>query len=256
MGFPVWLTLTPFFFIMQEKISGIVIDIVRHNDRHNIVTLFTRSRGRIAFLSPVGKGKSGAMRAARIAPLAWLDSDINFRASRSLQVLSNVGLHRVWRNLYFDPVRSSLILFLAEFLNKLLRVCAPDPEAFDYIADSLTRLDVADTGISNFHIAFLIGMLRYSGIPPLVDDYCPGKWLDMRAGSLCVDCPVHPDYLTPADTARFISLLDMDMENAAGFPLSGADRSEILQMVLRYYSVHLPGILPLKTAAVLREIFS
>ncbi|MDE6682692.1 MAG: recombination protein O N-terminal domain-containing protein, partial [Muribaculaceae bacterium] len=49
-----------------ERVTGIVTDIVRHNDRHNIVTLFRRSRGRVSFLSPAGSGKAGRARNARL----------------------------------------------------------------------------------------------------------------------------------------------------------------------------------------------
>ena len=73
-----------------EKIRGIVIDVIKHNDRHNVVTLFTRDRGRIAFLSPVGSGKSARMRNARLLPLSVIETDVNMRQNRELQLLGAV----------------------------------------------------------------------------------------------------------------------------------------------------------------------
>ena len=64
---------------MLEKIEGFVIDIVRHNDRHNVVSLYTRSRGRMAFLVPVGKSRQGKARNAVITNMACLTADINIR---------------------------------------------------------------------------------------------------------------------------------------------------------------------------------
>ncbi|MCH5214888.1 MAG: recombination protein O N-terminal domain-containing protein, partial [Muribaculaceae bacterium] len=52
---------------MIERLEGIVTDLVKHNDTHNVVTLFTRTRGRMAFLVPVGKSKSGKMRNALLS---------------------------------------------------------------------------------------------------------------------------------------------------------------------------------------------
>lgn len=90
---------------MTEKITAIVIDITRHNDKLNIVTLFTRSRGRISFLSPAGSGKMGRLRHSRLQPLAAIEADINFRQTAELQRLGTFALYTVWNNLYFDPVK-------------------------------------------------------------------------------------------------------------------------------------------------------
>ncbi|MDE6842842.1 MAG: recombination protein O N-terminal domain-containing protein [Muribaculaceae bacterium] len=38
----------------------------RHNDRHNVVTLFTRQRGRVAFLSTAGSSRSASRIPARL----------------------------------------------------------------------------------------------------------------------------------------------------------------------------------------------
>lgn len=241
---------------MIEKLTGIVIDIVRHNDRHNVVTLFTRSRGRVSFLSPVGKGRSGAMRSARIAPLAWLDAEVNFRPTRSLQMLSGVALHSVWHSLYFEPVKQSLIFFISEFLNRLLRVCAEDAGMFDYITGFLEALDSAGEGVENYHLAFLVGLMTHAGIHPMFDDREKCAWLDMRAGCLCSERPAHSDFLTPEDTALFIRLSDLSLDNSSSLRISGSERSRVLSLLLRYYNTHLPGILPIRSADILREIFS
>ena len=111
---------------MTEKITAFVLDVTRHNDRHNVVTLYSRTRGRISFLSPCGSGKSGKLRQARLLPLAVIDADINFRQTSELQKLGAFSLHHVWSDIYFHPVKRLVALFLSEFLNRLLRASMPD----------------------------------------------------------------------------------------------------------------------------------
>ncbi|MCM1475276.1 MAG: recombination protein O N-terminal domain-containing protein [Muribaculaceae bacterium] len=240
---------------MQEKISGFVIDIVRHNDRHNVVTLFSRSRGRVAFLSPVGKGSRGAGRAARIAPLAWLDAEVNFRPGRDLQILSGVSLHRVWHRLYFDPLRTPLVIFISDFLNRLLRVSAPDEFTFDYIASFLSFLDSTLHSTANLHLSLLLGLLEFMGISPLLQNLKPGQWLDMRAGLPSDVRPSHPDYLSPSDVVRLPDLMRMQPINAHLFRLTSDQRVYILNNLLKYYQIHLPGILPIKSLPILQSLF-
>lgn len=147
---------------MTEKITAIVIDITRHNDKLNIVTLFTRSRGRISFLSPAGSGKMGRLRHSRLQPLAAIEADINFRQTAELQRLGTFALYTVWNNLYFDPVKRLVALFISEFLNKLLRATMPDEALWDFILNSISLLDNLP-GVSPISISH--SSHRYSHLP-------------------------------------------------------------------------------------------
>lgn len=240
---------------MQEKITGIVIDIVKHSDRHNVLTLFTRERGRVAFLAPLGKTQKARMRLSRLAPLAVVGADVNFKGTRDLQFLPDVTPVRVWRTLYFNPVKSSLVMFLMEFLNRLLRSEAPDPASFDFIIRSLEILDADGPVSPNFHIAFLLGMMHPAGIAPFAEGYESGYCFDMRAAQYARFRPMHSDYI-PAALAGFLPLLlRMNFRNMSAFRFSGDDRSRILGLLLRYYAVHLPGVASLKSPDILRDLF-
>lgn len=245
---------------MLQRLSGIVLAVVKHSDRHNVVTLFTRERGRVALLAPAsGRGK-GAVK-SRLLPLAWIESEVNFKGNRELQNLSAVSTVRVWRTLYFDPVKSSLVMFMSEFLDRLLRTSAPDPATFDYITAFLSCLDTETRSVSNHHIAFLMGMLPFAGIMPTVPEHRElgeegSEWFDMRSAAFSPLRPAHPDRLTPAEGALMLKLLRINPQNASRYRFSGADRSRILGAILRYYDVHLPGTSRLRTLPILRSLFS
>ena len=64
---------------MREKVRGILLHTIRHNERSNILTFFTEGRGRMAFVSPAGSSKTARMRNARLAPLAIVESVIILR---------------------------------------------------------------------------------------------------------------------------------------------------------------------------------
>ena len=125
----------------------------------------------MAFLSPVGSGKLGRMRSARLLPLSVVDADVNIRQSRELQLLGAVTPAEIWHDLYFNPVKSSIALFLSEFLNRYLRDASPDPAAWDFILASIRVLDEKKQGLANFHIWFLVRFLDIAGIAPDLHDY-------------------------------------------------------------------------------------
>ncbi len=244
------------FAVMTEKILGIVLDITRHSDRHSILTLFTRSRGRVSFLFPLGGGKSGRLRQARIQPMGIIETDVNFKGSAELQRLGAFAPAEVLTDIYFNPVKRMMTLFLSEFLNRLLRATMPDPTLWDYVAGSMRLLDRMQQGVADFHIVFLSSLLPFAGIQPDGSDYEPGMVFDMQAGRFSDRIPPHSDYLI-GEEARFASILNrVTFANVRALKLNGALRNRILQKLLHYYAIHYPGTSNLKSLAVLHEVFT
>lgn len=240
---------------MTEQFIGIVTDIVRHNDSNDIVTLYTRTRGRICFVSPVSTGKSGRLRKARIRPLSVIEGTANFRENKDIQRLGKISLAEVWHDIYFDPYKSAVALFLTDFLNRYFRNASPDEPAFDFLLNSLRILDsgMADTG--NFHITFLINFFPYAGISPDMSSFKAGDYFDLQGGSTIDHRPSHSNYLSASDTIFLRKLLRINFSNSRFFKFSRKDRGEILAKLLKYYSIFFPGVENIRSLDVLMELF-
>lgn len=246
---------------MIERIEGIVTDIVRHNDKHNVVTLFTRRRGRMAFLVPVGSSKTGRMRNAAIQLMAVLTADVNIREGKELYSLRQVQPLRLWHGIYTHPVKSALLFFLTEFCNRLLRQYPADEKLWSYLISALELLDgLEGRSLANFHLAFLIRLLPLVGIEPPAVRWEAKERFDMLSGEMVgAD---HPDFLRrrvflSEQESRMIPLLmRMNFRNMTLFHLTTTDRNHILDRLLAYYSIHLPMPTDYRTLPVLRELFT
>lgn len=238
-----------------EKILGIVTDVVRHSDRHNVVTLYTRHQGRVSLLSSAGNGKTARLRNASLMPLSVISADINFHPTRELQFLGKFSREALWKDLYFNPVKSAIGMFLSEFLNTYLRQSAPDPNLWDFIVRSVARLDGMDRGLANFHLAFLIEFLGPAGIRPDLSEWRDDAWFDMRGGVMTLLPPGHRDSMSPAESAVLPLLSRMNLRTAPLFRFSAAQRRRLLQGLLHYYSLHFPGLSNLRSPSVLAEVF-
>lgn len=256
---------------MIEKITAIVIDITRHNDKHNVVTLYSRSRGRLSFLSSVGSGKAGKLRQARLQPLAVVDADINFKPNAELQKLGSFSLHNVWTDIYFHPMKRMMILFLSEFLNKLLRASMPDPSLWDYLYQSISLLDNTEGNFGNFNIAFLSSLLPFAGIQPDPTKYNPGYIFNMQTGNFTPDFleadflpsserlsySQSKGYILRGDEAKIAALLcRINFFNVRILKLDRTSRYNIIQKLLQYYSIHFPGSGNLKSLEILHDLLS
>ena len=241
---------------MTEKIEGIVLGVIRHSDRHNIVTLFTRERGRMSFIVRTGSGKTARMQNARLQPLSLIEADVNINPTKELVALTRFSSPITWKTLYFHPVKQSLTLFLQEFLDKLMRSSAPDPVLYEFLVRSVAFIDAAPTDCCpNLHIAFLAGLLVPMGIAPNLEDFQPGDWFDMRGGEFIAERPLHSDRLIPADAARLPLLSRMTMRNASRFRFNAEERSRLLQLLVRYYAIHFPGLGHLNSLDILKEVY-
>lgn len=231
-----------------------MIGVVRHNERSNIVTLYTRQQGRVVCVAParkVGSKLPGMML------LSVVEADIRWRPAAELQRLNTYGVKRTWPRIYASPVKTTLVLFLSEFLGRVLRESAADEGMWRFINDSLEILELAHRNTAaNFHIVFLAMIADFLGISPDVTDYSEGKWFDMRSVQFTFGKPAHGDVLPPSEARMVPVLTRLTYANARGLKLTGADRSALVSAMLRYYGLHLPGVDTLKSVAVLSECFT
>ncbi len=246
---------------MKEHISGIVLGTVKHSDRHNVTNIYTRERGRMAFLSPAGASKSSRQTAARLQPLSIIEAEASISPTRELHILSSILPLKVWKTLYYDPFKSSVAIFLSEFLMKLLREAPSEPRLWDFIANSMTILDATENRIAaaNFHITFLVSLSYMMGIQPDVSGYRDGMEFDMKSGSMAYPFSAisHNGIRLDTNKTSFLpTLLRINYANARHFRFSGKERSELIDYILKYYGLHFPGSDNLKSLEIMKEIFS
>lgn len=240
---------------MTEKIVALVLNVRKYNDKNVIVTMYTRSRGRLSFISPTGTGKASNARRARLQPLSFISTDLNYKPGAELQRLGSVTLVEPWNDLYFNDTKRALSLFLSEFLYRLLNATMAEEDLFDFLIDSLRLLDRMESGVEDFHIPFLVSMLSFAGIQPDVSGFADDKIFDFNSGSFQYPEEAGPVVLSPMESKEVRLISRLNFNNIKKIRLNNISRRQILYGLLNYYSFHYPGLNSLKTVDVLREVF-
>ena len=247
---------------MKEKITGIVLSTVRHSDRHKVTGVYTRERGRMAFLTPAGASRQSRQTAACFQPLSVVEAQVSVNPTRELHIPSAVARAEVWRTIYYEPAKMTVAMFLSEFLGRLLHDSPAEPSLWDFIMQSIKLLDTIDdeASIANFHITFLIGLMRLTGIFPDLSAYSEGMEFDMKSGRMALPFSLQGGVRGMRIDARRTSFLPklgrISYANCHRFRFNGRERSEILDDILRYYGCHFPGCDRLKSLDILKEIFA
>ena len=240
---------------MIENFEGIVLRTLKYNDGLMIADLYTAQRGRMSFLVPVSHSKRCKVHSVLFRPLSMLAFTATVKTGRSLPRISEARLFSMYSSISNDVVKLSIALYLAELLTFALRENGKDESLFTFLDRSFMLFDNLECGYIDFHLVFMVQLLRFLGIYPNIEDYAPGRYFDLVQGCVVREHPLHPDFLSHEDAASFITLLRTDYDSMHLLSLNRGLRSEYLATLSRYYQLHIPEFPELKSAAVLRELF-
>lgn len=240
---------------MLTRTEGIVLRTVRYGDGKSIVDLLTRSDGRLSFAVSLPKSSKGKLKKQLFQPLTLLDVGYDLRPRLQLQRLSEATLHTPYVTIPFDAVKLSLTLFLSDFLSHALGGVQSDEPVYLFIKGSLLWLDACGEGCGNFHLVFLMRLTRLLGFFPNLEDYHEGDCFDLQAGCFSPYAPSHRHFLVPEEARKAALLMRMNYHNMRLFRMNRADRNRLLDVLMEYYSLHIPSFPPLKSLEVVRELF-
>lgn len=238
---------------MNYKTEALVLHTVRYGDSRIIVDMFTREQGRQSFIVSISKTGRSAMKKQYFQPLTLLVIETDSRPLQQLQKLRSAELLSPWQSLLTEPGKLAIALFVAEFLNYALHSEQKDESLFDYVKASLEWLDGRTDRYANFHLVFLMRLSRFLGFFPNLSSQ--ESYFDLRAATFCTAPPLHHDYLMPEEASRIRPLMRMDFATMHLFRLNRAERARMLEIIERYYRLHLPAFPELRSLPVLHELF-
>ena len=240
---------------MIEKTRGIVLHQIKYTDSGIVAWLYTRNFGRQSFMiKGIGNKKSGKQN-VYFQPLSILDMVVYIKESRGMQTIKEFSVSYTPSDIYFNIRKSSVAIFLGEVLASVLREETPNEELFNFIERSIVYFDKSKEGYSNFHIAFLAGLSSYLGFEPGPRTSGAERYFDMVNGSFVPFPPEHGKYANEEISEILAAFFAATYENVNRIVLNGSLRNEVLDVIVRYYSLHLPGLKKVKSLDVLKEVF-
>ncbi len=241
---------------MLQKTTGIVLHVLKYNDTSNIVEIYTEVSGRASFLVPVPRSRKSPVKLVLFQPLALVEFEADFHAKSSLYKIKEARSHYPFSSIPYDPYKSAIALFLAEFLYRAIREEVENAPLFAYLKHSIQWLDACNGNFANFHLVFLMRFSRFLGLYPNLDDYHAGDYFDLLNSCFTSLRPrMHAAYIGPQEAARISSLMRMNYETMHLFGMNRAERARCLHILNEYYRLHLPDFPALKSLVVLHELF-
>lgn len=228
--------------------KGIVLNGIKYKDNQDIVYLYTDLKGRKSFILN-RKKKSN-----RLFPLSIIEFEPSGRQTLELQYLKDFSFSPVLPEIFSDIRKSTIAMFIGEFLYKVLKAEEPDNALFEYIQNSICMLDVLDEGVANFHLYFMVQLCKYMGfsILPNRNAY---DYFDIKSGKFVFIEPLHPQFFNKENTAIFSELIELPNDSLNQLKISGEQRLSFANSMIDFYSYRFDHAMHLKSLYILHEIF-
>ena len=241
---------------MLEKTRGIVLHQVKYTDSGIVAQIYTKKFGRQSFLIKGMRNKKTGKHNILFQPMFILDLELYYKASREMQTLKEFSVSFTPYDIYSNIKKSCVAIFLGEVLTSVLKEESPHDEMFDYIEESIVYFDRCIEGFANFHIAFLAGLSSFLGFEPGARSDKENAFFDMVNGIFVPTPPVHGNYANEEITNILSEFFVASYDSVSTISLTGKIRNDVLETLVRFYSLHLPGLRKIRSLDVLKEVFS
>lgn len=236
------------------KARGIILGTLKYGEKGVVVHMLTDVCGRQSYMvqgvRPTAKGSKMAL----LQPMFAVEFEGLTSSKMAMHRLKELAPGIVLQTTPFDVRKSTMALFMAEVLYRLVRENEPTEELFNFVWGSVAALDAIDEGIANFHLWFLANLSRPLGFSP-DNSYTDGAWLDIRDGHFTPHALMPSMALTPENARLLHDMLECDVRYLGEIGLNRTQRVEFLEAMLKYYAYHLDTIRSVESIRILKEVF-
>jgi DNA repair protein RecO (recombination protein O) len=226
---------------MIVKTRGIVFRFTRYGETSIIVNVFTERFGLQSYIVNGVRSKKANVNIALFQPLTLLDMVVYHKETGGVFRIKEVKCHYPYRTIPTDMKREAVAMFLVEIMNKAIKEQSHPEELYLFLEQSLMQLDTLTRGIENFHLFFLINLSRHLGFGPQMS----GEILGGRV------IPIEDENILQQIILSGIH----HQTHTKPFSVTNAQRRELLEILVRFYQVHIDHFGEVKSLAVLKEVF-
>ncbi len=152
---------------------------------------------------------------------------------KDIQRISEMKLFLPFQSIPFNATKSIIAMFLSELLVKCLKEESANPEKFNFLLEQIALFDQLKESVQDFHISFMIKLSSFLGFAPnKVEDF------------ISVGMRLNGDQIKNLN-----KLFELDK-----MPQRGEERSQLLDLLIKYYQYHIDNFGAFKSINVLREV--
>ena len=230
--------------------KALVLHKTKYDESGIIVKTFTEAYGTQTFIIKNAFSAKNRHLLPLFSPLSMLELQFDDRKINQLMYLKEVTCYQQYRDIPFNIVKSSLLMFYSELLYRLLYDYGEERNLYAFVEQRLTQLDEAEVVRADTHIDFLLRMSQVLGFAP-IDNYDSAHPVFSILQSAFVSNWVDAEQsFSPAASQVLYAMMCGQLPQPAPKQI----RNELLQGMLRYYKRHNEHIGKIESVAILAEV--
>ncbi len=239
----------------NDKKEGIVLKSTKYGDNSLIVNILTHDEGLQAYII---KGVHGNKKGSRAA-LLQNTNIINFVTTHSklrspIGQLKDIEISCFYKSIPNDMSKMATALFISELCAKTIAGQERNDMLYDFVKDSLLRLDKMDGSIANYPLCFIVGLSRMFGFAPL-NNHTQNSYFDMTEGRFTRQAPDSHNYFFNIEKSCLLaSFLTDDIYEPLSQHIGGDIRREMLDGLITYVRLHTPVMGSIQSHEILRQV--
>ena len=175
------------------------------------------------------------------------------KQNKEIHQLTEASCYSIYTNISTSLSKLSIAQFLNEILIKSLKEQSSNLHLFEFVETCFKFLNDTEDHYTNLHLYFLIELTKYLGFEPQ-NNFSPRKpYFDCREGQFTALGLALPLGLNKDDSFLFSEFLKI---NSLKTNISNIQRQNLLETLLAYYRLHIPGFNDIKSLEVLKEVIA
>lgn len=153
---------------MIQRTEAVVLRSLDYGETSKIVTLYTRSSGKIGVMAKGARSEKSRFGGA-LEPLSYVDAVYYYKSSRELQTLKECSYVHPFQSISSDLDKLNVGMRIVEMTNILMYREEENPAAFDLLRTSLAYLNETEQHPGNLWPYFQLRMATLQGFAPDID---------------------------------------------------------------------------------------
>ena len=234
---------------MLVKTRGIVLSFIKYRETSIITRIYTEELGLQSYIVNSVRQKAG--RIALFQPFTLLDMVVYTSPKGGITRISEYKCDYPFSSIPFDIRKSSILLFLSEILSHTIREEEENRPLFEFLYQSIRHFDEQEQGFENFHLHFLLQLSAYLGFGATSGAEITSQ-VAFSGTSTTIDGRPAIIHFQMYE-ALFDQLLHHPGQAAVP---NGRVRRELLQIIIKYYQLHVEKLGEIRSLQVLSEVLS
>lgn len=237
---------------MIATTNAIVLSAVKYADHDLIVKCYTELGVKSYLIKRIFKQKKGRITPAFFLPLTQLEITANYNPNRTLHFIKDLKIRFPYKTISSDVIKQTIVIFLSEVLTNSLREEEENASLFSYLEAALIWLDT-HSKTANFHLLFLMNLTKHLGFYPEKDQNL--LYFNLESGRFLEKQGIYHT-ISGENLIHFRSLLGTNFDVLEKLKFSKSIRQDLLEIVIQYFELHLPGYRKPKSLEVLKTVFN